>query len=172
MRVFTGPEDSHGGALLSFVSEALVEDKPAFTYRGVMVDTGRQFLPVPALQRMLAAMSYNKLNTMHLHLTDTARCFALAKRREETGVVVLARLEHAGWGNTSLSTVIPSSSPPPAPKLTHLRPSIPLTIPSSPNLTRFGAYGPSSVYSTKDIKELVAYALVSRTQVLPACPPA
>ncbi|XP_045467593.1 probable beta-hexosaminidase fdl [Harmonia axyridis] len=47
-----------------------IEDAPSFTYRGVMVDTSRNFFPIPLLKKVVDGMSYSKLNTLHLHLTD------------------------------------------------------------------------------------------------------
>ncbi|XP_060524249.1 probable beta-hexosaminidase fdl [Cylas formicarius] len=47
-----------------------VKDAPSFPHRGVMVDTARNFFPVADLARVVDAMSYAKLNALHLHLTD------------------------------------------------------------------------------------------------------
>jgi len=49
-----------------------VEDSPAFAHRGILVDTGRQFLPIPQLMKTVRAMAINKLNVMHMHISDTA----------------------------------------------------------------------------------------------------
>lgn len=49
-----------------------IEDKPTYPYRGLMIDTSRNFLPVEDIKRTLRAMSYNKLNTLHWHLSDTS----------------------------------------------------------------------------------------------------
>ncbi|XP_021948899.1 chitooligosaccharidolytic beta-N-acetylglucosaminidase isoform X1 [Folsomia candida] len=56
---------------LQIVAEAEIEDRPAFKYRGVMVDTSRNFIPILNLKKVVDAMSYNKLNVLHLHLTDS-----------------------------------------------------------------------------------------------------
>jgi hypothetical protein len=47
-------------------------DEPAFSYRGVMLDLSRHFLSVDVIQRTIRAMSFNKMNVLHLHLSDTA----------------------------------------------------------------------------------------------------
>lgn len=57
---------------LTMISAAVVKDAPTFSYRGVMLDTSRHFLPIPVIKRTIRAMSYNKMNVLHLHLTDTA----------------------------------------------------------------------------------------------------
>lgn len=48
-----------------------VRDYPRFPHRGIMLDTSRHFLPVPFIVSFLDAMSYSKLNVLHLHLTDS-----------------------------------------------------------------------------------------------------
>ncbi|KAL9321937.1 hypothetical protein ACSQ67_009990 [Phaseolus vulgaris] len=47
-----------------------VWDFPLFVHRGLMVDTARNYYPVKDLLRTVEAMSMNKLNVLHLHLTD------------------------------------------------------------------------------------------------------
>jgi len=42
-----------------------IKDEPAYPYRGVMLDTSRNFYPVDALKRTIDAMSWAKLNTLH-----------------------------------------------------------------------------------------------------------
>lgn len=56
---------------LQIVSQAEIIDSPAFPYRGLMLDTSRNFFSVKSILRVLDAMSYNKLNTFHWHITDT-----------------------------------------------------------------------------------------------------
>ena len=47
-----------------------VWDFPLFVHRGLMVDTARNYYPMKDLLRTVEAMSMNKLNVLHLHLTD------------------------------------------------------------------------------------------------------
>jgi len=56
---------------LQIVSSAEIIDSPAFPYRGLMLDTSRNFFSVKSILRVLDGMSYNKLNTFHWHITDT-----------------------------------------------------------------------------------------------------
>ena len=39
-----------------------IEDAPRFTWRGLMLDTSRHFFPVEAIEALITAMTYNKLN--------------------------------------------------------------------------------------------------------------
>jgi len=50
----------------------IIDDRPSFPYRGIMIDTSRSFMPLSTLENAVRAMSYNKLNVLHLHLSDTA----------------------------------------------------------------------------------------------------
>ena len=54
------------------VATANISDSPKFAYRGVMLDVSRNFLPVERIQSVIQAMAANKLNTLHLHLSDTS----------------------------------------------------------------------------------------------------
>lgn len=56
---------------LRVLSRASVEDKPTFPYRGLLVDTGRQFFPIERLKRVIDGMAASKLNTFHWHLSDS-----------------------------------------------------------------------------------------------------
>ncbi|MCO5588497.1 hypothetical protein L7F22_042454 [Adiantum nelumboides] len=49
----------------------ILSDAPLYGYRGIMLDVARNFYPVPDLLRTVRAMAYNKLNVLHLHLTDS-----------------------------------------------------------------------------------------------------
>eukprot|EP00750_Incisomonas_marina_P025612 INCI5592.1.p1 GENE.INCI5592.1~~INCI5592.1.p1 ORF type:complete len:790 (+),score=130.02 INCI5592.1:122-2371(+) len=54
------------------VASASIDDAPAFPYRGVMIDVSRNFLPLGTIKSIVEAMGANKLNTLHLHLSDTS----------------------------------------------------------------------------------------------------
>ncbi|XP_071535259.1 chitooligosaccharidolytic beta-N-acetylglucosaminidase-like isoform X2 [Panulirus ornatus] len=56
---------------LMIVSDANVTDSPNFKYRGILLDTSRNFFDVKSIERTLDAMAANKLNTFHWHITDS-----------------------------------------------------------------------------------------------------
>lgn len=61
----------HETADALMVVTATVTDSPVFPYRGILLDTSRNFVSVATLERTLDAMAANKLNTLHWHITDT-----------------------------------------------------------------------------------------------------
>jgi hexosaminidase len=47
-----------------------VEDKPAFSWRGMMLDESRHFFGIRKVKSLLDWMAFYKLNRLHWHLTD------------------------------------------------------------------------------------------------------
>lgn len=47
-----------------------INDAPRFKYRGIQVDVARHFFSIDELKNFIEIMSANKLNTLHLHLSD------------------------------------------------------------------------------------------------------
>jgi hexosaminidase len=47
-----------------------VQDAPRFTWRGLMIDAGRHFMPVDMVKRTLDGMTAVKLNVLHWHLSE------------------------------------------------------------------------------------------------------
>jgi hexosaminidase len=47
-----------------------ISDAPGLPYRGLMIDVSRHFLPVSFLEKMVDLMAMQKMNNLHLHLTD------------------------------------------------------------------------------------------------------
>lgn len=115
--VARAPVDGSTTPGLSMVQRAVVEDAPAYTYRGLMLDTSRHFLPITTLQSAIEGMAASKLNTLHLHLTDTA--------------------------------------------------SVPIELPTQPNITKYGAYGPDLTYSVHEMQNLIEFARVRGVRVIP-----
>merc|ERR1711970_764958 len=55
---------------LQVVKTAKISDAPVFKYRGIMLDTGRNFYPMKEIMALLDTMATNKLNTFHWHISD------------------------------------------------------------------------------------------------------
>jgi hexosaminidase len=52
------------------IPSVTIRDAPAFRYRGLMIDVSRHFMPISFLRRLVDLMSMQKMNNLHLHLTD------------------------------------------------------------------------------------------------------
>ncbi|MGM9738068.1 MAG: beta-N-acetylhexosaminidase [Candidatus Cryptobacteroides sp.] len=47
-----------------------IDDTPAYSYRGIMLDVSRHFFTVEEVKRNIDLMAFHKLNVLHWHLTD------------------------------------------------------------------------------------------------------
>jgi hexosaminidase len=47
-----------------------IEDRPRFPWRGLMIDSGRHFIPLDMIKRNLDGMEAVKMNVFHWHLSD------------------------------------------------------------------------------------------------------
>jgi hexosaminidase len=47
-----------------------ITDYPDYSYRGVMIDVSRHFFGVEDIKRVMEFLTYYKMNTLHLHLSD------------------------------------------------------------------------------------------------------
>ncbi len=63
-----------------------IEDKPAFPYRGFMLDTVRHIFSVEEIKKLIDAAASVKVNVMHWHLTDDQGFRFCSKRRPEAAV--------------------------------------------------------------------------------------
>ncbi len=62
--------DTLGANPVWVIPGGLIKDKPAFTYRGSMLDVARHFFSVEDVKKYLDVLAYYKMNYLHLHLTD------------------------------------------------------------------------------------------------------
>ena len=57
---------------MQIVSQVNIKsDKPSYPYRGLMLDTSRNYFSVESILRLIRALSYSKMSTLHWHITDT-----------------------------------------------------------------------------------------------------
>jgi hexosaminidase len=72
--------------------EVTIDDKPRFPWRGLMIDSGRHFIPVPVIERNLDAMEAVKLNVFHWHLSENqgfrveSKVFPLLQQKGSDGL--------------------------------------------------------------------------------------
>ncbi|MHC1748286.1 MAG: beta-N-acetylhexosaminidase [Cellulosilyticaceae bacterium] len=52
------------------ISNCTIEDRPEYSYRGLMIDVARHFVPIEELKRQIDLAAYYKINKVHLHLSD------------------------------------------------------------------------------------------------------
>lgn len=61
--------DGHQGLIVE--QPVHIQDAPLYPYRGIMLDTGRNFITLPKIFEQLDGMSLSKLNVLHWHLDDS-----------------------------------------------------------------------------------------------------
>ncbi|OOF92670.1 glycoside hydrolase family 20 protein [Aspergillus carbonarius ITEM 5010] len=61
--------DGQGGLIIE--QPVKIQDAPLYPYRGIMIDTGRNFISVNKIYEQLDAMALSKLNVLHWHMDDT-----------------------------------------------------------------------------------------------------
>ncbi|CAF1420119.1 unnamed protein product [Adineta ricciae] len=54
----------------TFIPCVNIVDRPRFSWRGLLLDVSRHWMPIPVIERTLNAMELSKMNVLHLHLSD------------------------------------------------------------------------------------------------------
>ena len=52
------------------IPRSRIHDNPRYSWRGLMIDVSRHFMPLEILYQNIDAMAIAKMNVLHLHLTD------------------------------------------------------------------------------------------------------
>jgi len=52
------------------IASGTIKDEPSYNYRGAMLDVARHFLGVDDVKRYIDLLSFYKINTLHIHLSD------------------------------------------------------------------------------------------------------
>jgi hexosaminidase len=116
---------------------AQIEDQPRFKWRGLLFDTARHFFTKAEVKQLLDELASQKLNTMHLHLTDD-QGWRIEIKKYPGLTQVGAWREEAGFGlDPKLSTTYGPDG-------------------------RYGGF-----YTQADIRELVAYATARHITIVP-----
>jgi hexosaminidase len=66
-----GPSDISHPTTYTTLAPVSIADTPAFQHRGLNLDVSRHFFPVTDIKRTISALAYNKMNRLHLHVTDS-----------------------------------------------------------------------------------------------------
>ena len=72
-----------------------IKDAPEWSWRGMMIDTGRRFWPVPLVKNTLDTMAAVKLNVLHLHVLDHCRFGVESKLFPELGAALTGEMAGA-----------------------------------------------------------------------------
>ncbi len=117
-------------------------DNPRLSYRGLHLDVSRHFFPKEEVMKLLDVMSYYKLNTLHMHLTDAGGWRIEIEKYPELTREGAFRTEsdwRKWWDAGTDRKYLPEGTP--------------------------GAYG--GYYTKEDIREIVYYAASKCIDVIP-----
>ncbi|KAI9767418.1 MAG: N-acetyl-glucosamine-6-phosphate deacetylase [Geoglossum simile] len=59
-----------GSGVYTNLAPVSIKDKPKFAWRGLNLDVARNWYPVSDILRTIDALSWNKFNHLHIHMTD------------------------------------------------------------------------------------------------------
>ena len=120
---------------------AEISDTPRFEYRGLMLDVSRHFFPKEFIYKQIDALSYFKINYLHLHLTDAAGWRIQIKKYPKLIKETAYRTESNwdNWWGNGIRQYCQKNTP--------------------------GAYG--GYYTQHDIKDIVKYATMHHITVIP-----
>ncbi|XP_050674128.1 chitooligosaccharidolytic beta-N-acetylglucosaminidase isoform X2 [Leptidea sinapis] len=66
---------------LLLVRDVSITDQPVYPYRGILLDTARNYFSLQSIQAIIEAMAVVKLNTFHWHITDSQSFPFVSRRR-------------------------------------------------------------------------------------------
>jgi hexosaminidase len=78
--------DNHGFSFPWFRPVKII-DEPKYSWRGLMLDTSRHYFSITSIQRTLQAMSMNKLNVFHWHISDAPSYPLILNNTPELGLL-------------------------------------------------------------------------------------
>jgi hexosaminidase len=84
-----------------------IKDSPAFSWRGYMIDVGRNYMSVDLLKQQIDIMSRYKLNIFHFHFTeDIAWRLAIKQYPQLTAAETMIRNKGKYYSEADLKTLI------------------------------------------------------------------
>lgn len=118
-----------------------IKDAPRFPYRGLHLDVSRHFFPKEEVMKLLDVMSYYKLNTLHMHLTDAGGWRIQMDKYPKLTTDAAFRTESDWqlWWDGKDRTYQPEGTP--------------------------GAYG--GYYTKDDVRAIVDYAMSKHINIIP-----
>ena len=118
-----------------------IQDNPRFPYRGLHLDVSRHFFPKEEVMKLWNVMSYYKLNTLHMHLTDAGgwRIQMDKYPKLTTDVAFRTESDWQKWWDGKDRKYLPEGTP--------------------------GAYG--GYFTKEDIREIVDYATARHINIIP-----
>ena len=127
--------------------------------RGLMIDTGRNYLTPTVIKMAIDTMAYTKLNLLHWHIVDDECALphippAIVRMPPSAWLVLLRLL-------LPRLRLVADPSP-----LCPVR-SFPLQSKALPKLAGDGAFSPKHTYTLEDVSDIVAYAKERGVAVLP-----
>ncbi|MGD0006275.1 MAG: beta-N-acetylhexosaminidase [Anaerolineaceae bacterium] len=115
-----------------------IEDYPRFGWRGLMLDTGRYFMPKEFIKKLIDLLALHKMNVFHWHLTEDQGWRVEIKKYPRL-------TEVGGWRKETLVGHL---------DITRLRP-------------RYDKRPHGGFYSQEDVREIVAYARQRFVTIIP-----
>jgi hexosaminidase len=64
-------QHSSGSAWYTTQAPVSIEDEPEYPHRGILLDVSRNWYEVDDIKRTIDALSWNKMNRLHIHITDS-----------------------------------------------------------------------------------------------------
>jgi hexosaminidase len=64
-------QHSSGSVWYTTQAPVSIEDEPEYPHRGILLDVSRNWYEVDDIKRTIDAMSWNKMNRLHIHITDS-----------------------------------------------------------------------------------------------------
>eukprot|EP00730_Choanoeca_flexa_P016215 TRINITY_DN7621_c0_g1_i4.p1 TRINITY_DN7621_c0_g1~~TRINITY_DN7621_c0_g1_i4.p1 ORF type:complete len:662 (+),score=154.23 TRINITY_DN7621_c0_g1_i4:21-2006(+) len=86
-------------------SSITIEDVPNYSWRSLMIDTGRRFFPMDLVKNLLDTMAAVKLNVLHLHASDLCR-FSVESKRFPNLTAALTGLHAGHYTQDDIATMI------------------------------------------------------------------